>query len=99
MNRDMLARAIIELQPPVPIERTKGLFGPWMEAGLTIERWSADPNGPRMSISLIAERSARFDLRAATDQQARADGWILYEDAPQWLRNLYDAAAVAYRTR
>lgn len=99
MNQELLARAIIGPMPPIPIERTKGILGPWMEAGLISERWSADPNGPRMSISLIAERAARFDLRAATDQRASAEGWILYEEAPQWLRELYDTAAAAHRRR
>ena len=75
--------------PPRPLSETVGVLGPWRDGPLRVSRYTAD-GMPMATISVIEERAAQIDLRTAMDMEARCTGWILYEDAPAWLRAMYD---------
>ena len=77
--------------PPRPLSDTVGIVGPWREEPLSVSRHTADGR-PVVTVSIINEQAARFNLRAAMDLEVVRAGWVLYEDAPAWLREMYDIA-------
>lgn len=78
--------------PPVPMERTVGVLGPWQATDRTIERWAAG-GMPRLVVGRVDVSDAAAAVwQRRLDLQAHSEGWILYERAPQWLRQMYDTA-------
>ena len=79
--------------PPRPLADTVGIAGPWREEPLSASRHQID-GMPLATISIISEQSARFNLRAVMDLEVKRAGWVLYEEAPAWLRAMFDRCEV-----
>ena len=77
--------------PPRNLSEVRDMLGPWVDSGLVVRRQFLDGR-PAFTINLIEQAAARFDLRAAHDERLRAMGFLLYEDAPAWLKAIWDLA-------
>lgn len=77
-------------QPP-NLDALRGVLGPWRDE--TLSKVRRDASGQTcVMVGAIEVAAARCDVVALIDDRLRGQGWVLYEEAPQWLRELYDAA-------
>lgn len=84
---------MIEPMPPRNITATVGIAGPWRDSILSAARHTTDGT-PIVTVSLVAEIVSMVNLRDIMDTQARQAGWVLYEEAPAWLRAMFDRCEV-----
>ena len=77
----------------------RGVLGLWLEAG-TLATSRLDVHGrPQATVSLVEEASSQIDPYAMLDRQALQVGWLLLEDCPPWLVELYRLARRAVVAR